>query len=922
MRKKYFWHFVFLIFIIFSLANLFQKLKWTAPTDNITWHTGENGLICLKAPGDSLIKPGDILLTINDYRIKSKLDLNRVIQLTATPSRNICKYEVERAGLLQLTFIPISKKTTSISYYILVFCGLFFTLITLNILNTNIKYKTRLTPPAIYYLLSLCFSGFLIFSPTGSYDPIDFIFLALDQLAFLFFPALLLHYAIFFPRKSFLARKIKPKILSFIIYSIPTVIIIVHLIFLIKGIIDPIPDHLMKTINNFRSITPSYFGILLGLSFLLFLTSNLRLILKNAQKKLIIPLAGILISIPSLIIITLLPPPVDQASTLSHLSLFSIILLPISLTYFLSRRRFTDIESIIKKTASVSTIFLFIFIMYFFLDINIEKNISLLIFGTIATLFAGGLIYRPIEETVLKNFERIFFRSTYNFKRKLRELVQSVQTERNLSALSSNFLNTINNGFQLHQSALIILSKKKTFLMLPKKNKITLSKSFQTDLFNQDNLSFYSPQEFDRKYPKEFAFMKEHKYFQFLPLKTQDKLIGLVAFSLKKDNTYLSVEDWELLFSIMPSLALSVENASLYSELESQFSEISLLKEFNENIIININLGIVVLSKLNIISTWNQFMEINFKIPKEKAVNRKTYKVLSPELWKKIQNKKQGLLNNIKLEICEKELIFDIYLSPLKDNHGNNIGTILVFEDVTGKILIQNQLIMSEKMASLGLLSAGIAHEVNTPLTGISSYCQFIIDNPDNSDNMDLISKIQEQVIRANKIVRTLLDFSRQKGELPIEVDLNRTIDESIALIEHKLKKKDIKLIKTFQFQNKLTGYITRLQQLFINLLINASDAIDGNKGIIRIVGSETDHTITIRIEDNGRGIPAKITKHIFDPFYTTKEQGEGTGLGLSISYNIIKDHYGDMKLDATVTKGTAFIITLPLDSPLRRIKI
>jgi signal transduction histidine kinase len=398
----------------------------------------------------------------------------------------------------------------------------------------------------------------------------------------------------------------------------------------------------------------------------------------------------------------------------------------------------------------------------------------------------------------------------------------------------------------------------------------------------------------------------------------------LIAFSLKKDKTYLSLEDWELLYSISSSLTLSVENAFLYGELENQLTELNLLKEFNENIIENLNLGIVVLSKLNIIRTWNVFMELKYKISRDRAINKKAYTVFGSDLWKQIYAKKKGFssITNIRIVTPEEELIFDIYISPLKDNMGEVIGTILVFEDVTEKIHIQNQLITTEKMASLGFLSAGIAHEINTPLTGISSYCQFILDNPSDLDNPELIQKIQEQVQRANKIVGTLLDFSRQKGDLPVEVDLNEVINESISLIEHKLKKKDIKLEKNYQFKFKLHGFSNRLQQLFINLFINAIDAINHSHGKIAIRGNETSDKLEIQIKDNGKGIDSRSAKKIFDPFFTTKEPGQGTGLGLSIAYNIVKDHFGDITVESNPNQGTLFNISLPKSSPLRSIKL
>jgi signal transduction histidine kinase len=916
MIKKNPWYFAFLIFVILCLANIFQKLQWQMPTDNIAWEESAEGLICLKAPKDSPLKKGDILSAVNNYEIKNIIDLNRVIA-----KKKFCRYEIERDGIFTGVVVDISTRHTPLSYYILVFSGVIMIILTLRILNINLEEKKGFSPPPHFYLLSLSFSGFLIFSPTGTYNAPDFIYLILDKVAFLFFPALLLHYAVYYPIRSRLLRKVKPKVLKLSIYLTPTVILVLNVLFLIDNMTPLNSENLLYSINHFRKISMRYFALYLYISLIFFLISNLTLIFYKKRKRLILPLAGIVVSISSLLVFNFL---ITVPEIVLNLSLFLVIFLPLSLTYFLGHRKFTDIENVLRKTIAVSFIFPFIFGIYFFLGASIEKNKLLGLFWSITAIITAGLLYKPIENTAHAYFEKLFFRSTFNFKRKLKELIESLPTERDLFSLSTSFLSTINRGFQLQESTFIIHYRKNIFYSLPKKKKFLLSKNFRKDLFNSSNLVLYSSAEFARRYPKDYRVMKDLNYFQFLPLKTPDRLIGLVAFGAKKDNTYLSVEDWELLFNISSSLSLSVENASLYSELKTQFDEINLLKEFNENIIDNINLGIVVLTGLNIIKTWNNIMELKFKIPADKAINRKAFTIFGPELWKKIYNQQQEIstIDDVKVDIENEELIFDIYSSPLRDSGGKRMGTILVFEDVTEKIFIQNQLITSEKMVSLGLLSAGIAHEVNTPLTGISSYCQFILDNPKDPENTELIQKIQGQVQRANKIIRSLLDFSRQKGEQPNQLDMNTVINESIALMQHKLKQRNIHLKKDFHFTHKIYGFSSRLQQLFINLLLNAADAINSPDGVISISGTETETELNLRIKDNGKGIESKYLDKIFDPFFTTKAQGKGTGLGLSIAYAIVEEHYGEINANSKLNKGTTFIINFPIESPLRRMKI
>lgn len=916
MLKKNPWYFAFLIFVILCLANIFQKMQWQSPTDEVQWAQARDGLICSQAPEGSPLRKGDILVAVNKFIIKNQIDLLRAIG-----SIKFCRYEIERNGIITTVSVDIHTKYTPLTYYILVFSGVMMILLSLRILNITIERKKGFSPPPHFYLMTLSFSGFLIFSPTGNYHLADFLYLILDRICLLFFPAFLLHYSLYFPIKSRLLRLVSPTWIKTAIYTPPASLLALNAFFILYNLNSPLPDVLLHSINYFHILALRCFAFYLYTALIFFIISNLTLVIQKDQKRFIWPLAGITVSIISLLIFNFLLKP---TTTLLNMSLMLLVFMPISLTYLLGHRKFTDIETVIRKSVAMAVVFPFILGIYFFLGSSIEQNKLLGIFWSITAILTAGLLYKPIEDTVHQNFEQFFFRSVYNFKRKLKKLTESLPTERDLYSLSTSFLDTINSGFQLEKSVLIIQFRKNIFYTLPDRNRIQLSPFFRSDLFKSNNLVLYSATDFQKRYPKDFKLMKTNGFFQFLPLKTPDRLIGLVALGLKKDGTYLSVEDWELLYNISSALGLSVENASLYSELKSQLDEINLLKEFNENIIENINLGIVVLTSLNIIKTWNTVMEEKFQIPASQAINAKAHLIFGNDLWKRIFQRKKQLvtITNVSLEIEETEIIFDIFISPLKDNMGKRIGTILVFEDVTEKIRIQNQLITSEKMASLGLLSAGIAHEVNTPLTGISSYCQFVLDNPGDPENMELIQKIQEQVQRANKIIRSLLDFSRQKGEQPIELDLNKIIHESVALVEHKLKRKNIQLKMEFQFNLKVYGFSSRLQQMFINLLINAADAIVGEDGVISILGSEMPDELCVRVKDNGKGIDPIHLDKIFDPFFTTKEEGKGTGLGLSIVYTIVQEHYGDIKANSKLGRGSTFTLTLPVVSPLRRMRL
>ncbi|MCK4835710.1 MAG: hypothetical protein KAT17_03700, partial [Candidatus Aminicenantes bacterium] len=628
MIKKYPWHFIYLIFIIICLANIFQKLKWSTPTDNIYWEESNNGLECRHSPPGSLIKNGDILLTVNKYVVHTKIDLFRIIQ-----RRKYCRYEIERKGLLKNVGIDIVNKYTPLSYYVLCFSGILSILLILNILNANLKQTLDFQSPKIFFLLNLSFSGFLIFSPTGNYQSTDFIFLLLDRISFLLFPAILLHFSIFYPIRSRLLNKIRPKFFKTLIYVGPISIFFFYVLLILNNLIHPIPELITLTINHFETISSHYFSAYLILAFIFFLISSLIIILKRKQKRVIFLLGAIGLSLSTFLVFNVFISPTQLESSIPlNFCLILLPLLPLSTTHYLSHQSFADVNNIIKRTVSLASVFLFIFGIFFFLGINIETNKLLGLFWSVTAILTAGLLFKPIEGTVHNYFERIFFRGSYNFKKKLKTLITSLPTERNLSLLAKNFLDTINHGFNLKDSSLLIHSRKNVFYSLPQQNKILLSRNFRNSLLENDNLVFYSDSEFSKKFPKDYQAMDSYNYNQFFPLKSQDKLTGLIALSLKKDNTYLSVEDWELLFSLSSSLSLSVENASLYSELENQLTELNLLKEFNENIIENLNLGIVVLSKMNIIRTWNVFMELKLDVRRENAINKKAYTVLGTDL--------------------------------------------------------------------------------------------------------------------------------------------------------------------------------------------------------------------------------------------------------------------------------------------------
>lgn len=232
---------------------------------------------------------------------------------------------------------------------------------------------------------------------------------------------------------------------------------------------------------------------------------------------------------------------------------------------------------------------------------------------------------------------------------------------------------------------------------------------------------------------------------------------------------------------------------------------------------------------------------------------------------------------------------------------------------------IKEQMIQSEKLASIGRLSAGVAHEINNPLGAILSYAHLIKEELSTKSDQNQIRLFVDNIIaetnRTKNIIRSLLEFSRQHKTDYEWVDINQLIDDTINFINLQKKPDNVEIIKEFGSDIPIVKIdVERIREAIINIIINALDAIN-EKGRITIKTS-VDHKkqrINISISDTGTGIPPEIMGHIFEPFFTTKPVGKGTGLGLSVTYGIIKQHNGDISVDSKLGEGTTFTISLPL---------
>ncbi|MBW6471044.1 MAG: PAS domain S-box protein [Methanosarcinaceae archaeon] len=254
-----------------------------------------------------------------------------------------------------------------------------------------------------------------------------------------------------------------------------------------------------------------------------------------------------------------------------------------------------------------------------------------------------------------------------------------------------------------------------------------------------------------------------------------------------------------------------------------------------------------------------------------------------------------------------------INASIFSDELGKPVAIIKIIRDLTEQKDIEQlekQLLQADKLATIGQLASGVAHEINTPLGNISLYTQMLLKKIEDEGDRDKLNIIYDESNRAANIVKSLLDFARQSTPDMTPSDINSTIIKSLNLLKHQMK--DVKVTTMFQTLPEINCDLHQIQQVIMNLLSNAIQSFK-NDGEIKIETGLKNNNVEIIITDNGCGIPEKNLTNIFEPFFTTKNVGDGTGLGLSISYGVIKSHNGSIDVKSQVGKGTTFIIKLPV---------
>jgi PAS domain S-box-containing protein len=648
---------------------------------------------------------------------------------------------------------------------------------------------------------------------------------------------------------------------------------------------------------------------------------------------------------------------------------FSIVFLPLTFSWAIVRYRLMDTDLIFKRGVAYTLATGLILGGYFgaiagaagIAHYRLPESVRDLGEGIAIVLVAA--FFEPFKRRVQSWVDRVFDRQRYDYRKALIKFGRGLSSETDLQALLESIVAQLPHTLQVARVAVFLAqdAENSSPLRLAASHGLTaeaLAAQNQTGWGALD-LGFL---DFDRTQDHSHIFLENAQAALHLPRDQQrtaalldlnyylpcrvavgqiqtgeaspnrpdsTRTIAVIGLGRTIGGDFLSSEDVELLESLASYIGIAIQNASLYARLETKIGEFERLKEFNENIVESINVGILAVDLNDCIESWNAQMEAMYALSRAEALGQALTAVFPVEFVEAVDSfrSESGVHHLYKFRLTTRageQRTANIAIAPLLSRDFVSVGRIILVDDITERVSLETQLAQADKLSSIGLLAAGVAHEINTPLAVISSYAQMLSKQLKGDTRLGpVLDKITQQSFRAAEIANGLLNFSRTSTTEFRDTDLNQVIRDTLSLLDHQFKTAQIIVdLQLTEHLPTIHGNPGKLQQVFLNLLLNAKEAMPSG-GHLRVatqimMPSGQEHYVVALVADSGSGIEPENLKRIYDPFFTTKttaKPGErrGTGLGLSVSYGIIQEHAGKIHVESALGAGTTFQLEFPL---------
>ncbi len=856
--------------VVFAGFNFQKEREFAVPDDGVWWveHNGRlvaDGLESSGPGAKSGIKIGDQLNSVNGQDVKSVPSLERQLYRTGVWSK--ATYSLMRQSVSLDSNVILAPAERSLNNWL--------RLIALIYLGIGIYVLLRRwTAPGSTHFYIFCLVSFVsyAFHYTGKLNDFDWAILWCNVLAGVLQPALFLHFVLTFPEKRQFVRKHSWLLAT--VYAPGCLLLGVH-VAAIRWL-----EATGRLRWNIDRLEMSYSGLF-----------QLKWVTRGT----------ILAIVPYTLFYVL---PYLMVGTGMKVSVLSLGLLPLTFGYAIFRYRLMDVDLIFKRGVVYTLAAAAVVGMYFALVAGVAELVHMRQpssgpVGLILAVVVTALLFDPVRKWIQDRVDQFFYRTRYDYRRTILEFGRELSSEPDLTAMLSSVMDlTPPNKLDL------------TFLSAPRPEPA-------------GHLFFENTHQVPRETTGSQETIARLDLNYYIPCRAQQKTIAVLGLGKTVQGDFLSSEDVELLETLGGYLGIAIQNGQLYTSLQQKVAEYERLKDFNENIVESINVGVMALDMEDRIESWNAQMEVMYALPRWQTVTQPLGTVFPGEFVEEFYRVRQdaGIHNLYKFRLktpAGETRTVNVAIAPLVTRTFQVVGRLVIMDDITERVELEAQLSQADKLSSIGLLAAGGAHEGNTPLAVISSYTQMLAKQlQGDPQKSGLLEKITRQTFRASEIVNNLLNFSRTSGSEFTEVDVNKVITDTLALLEHQFKTAKIEVHPELTPAiSPIQGNPGRLQQVFLNLFLNAKDAMPG--GGTLSVETSNGSNVNVRVSDTGSGIAAEHIQRIYDPFFTTKAapregQSRGTGLGLSVTYGIIQEHAGKIRVESHPGSGTTFALDFPL---------
>ena len=929
--------------VYIGLLNLVDRMEWKTPSDGVSWIQTDRGVEVKSTeisppPTGRPLEEGDRLVSISGIPIRNLNDYFEILELLAetSPPASGVNYWVEKAASGTRVSYSLDirlSSNTDITDFLLGLVAFAYLGIGVFIFLSNWKAQGAFH----FYLICLVAFSLFLYRYSGRVDAFDLFIYWFSVVALLLLPPLFLHFCCSFPKP--LALLGNAPSLNFLFYLPAVSLVGLHLLWF-SGSLQPFGLPRVERLGNlFDRIHLAHFIILflLGTGALAYTRREASSFIHRLQMRWVT--WGTLIGILPFACFYALPFLLGlRISPYMEVSLLGLILVPLSFGYAITRHRLTDVKVIFRQGAAyvmASSALLGVYVGIVLLigraiqDFSPESGFMLFALAALLVAF----LFAPFKNRIQTQIDRYFYQEEYDYRHSLADFGQTLSSEIKLSSLTETISDRIRKTLNVVPVALFLREESQADVYrlhhsqdLPATGECLSALEVPEEIFD----------DFDRELNPLFLLSSHqqvdgirecfgaHHLHYIQPLRVHNRIIGFWALGKRLSGEFLSSEDLDLMATLSGYAAIAIDNALLYRSLEGKTSELAQLKAYSENVVKSITVGVLAVSPEGEITVWNTAMDAICGLERVAVLGKNISEVFPPELVRTLRSVVEGprwdvaqtsrlYKTSIQMPDGQGRLV-NITLAPFVSQEDVVAGTLLVFDDITEKVQLENQLLQAEKLSSIGLLAAGIAHEINTPLTGVCSYTQMLLkETPPQDRRHEMLKKIEKQGFRASSIVDSLLNLARVRDSDFQEVDVNSLMLETLSLLDHQFRATsiDVKLDLDPVLPATLANG-GKLQQVFMNLFLNAKDAMPEG-GQLRVRTHCKDSQLVVKIEDTGTGISDEDIKRIYDPFFTTKELGKGTGLGLSVCYGIIQEHSGRISVKSRPGLGSAFQVQLPL---------